>query len=162
MKVEIGKKYKDGNGDVVEIIHMLDKPMNEYDKFVGIVTIKNGLQMIVSYDENGLFLSSNIHKGLMLVEEIVEESRRNLAFYKRSGEHWTFEEYNNIMKYVGDTLLHYDNWEENKYDNNLKFIFDDGRNKEFMYYWYENQEPNFKNCKQVAYEDIFGESSDNN
>lgn len=75
--------------------------------------------------------------------------KRNLAFYKRSGTPWTEEEYHNIVKYYGyetDARISTYNYE--------KFIFDDGNFTRFMYTWGEKHK-NFKNCEQVAYEDIF-------
>lgn len=79
------------------------------------------------------------------------DTRRNLAFYKRSGEYWAIDEIANIHSYCGDrqasssSILCTD-----------KYIFDNSDLKDFMYDWVQREKhPNFKNCKQVAYEDIF-------
>lgn len=85
-------------------------------------------------------------------EEEKPTIRRNLAFYKRSGLPWTDTELNEIGKYCGSPsftgLTNYANY---------KFIFDDASDSKFMYPWVRQENnANFKNCKQVAYEDIFG------
>lgn len=75
-------------------------------------------------------------------------TKRNLAFYKRSGKSWTKEEVHNINKYCGDC--------NGPAIPSLYYIFDDGMDNDFMHDWYEQKNhPNFSNCKQVAYEDIF-------
>ena len=74
--------------------------------------------------------------------------KRNLAFYKRSGKSWTKEEVRNINKYCGDC--------NGPAIPSLHYIFDDGMDNDFMHDWYQQKNhPNFSNCKQVAYEDIF-------
>jgi len=86
--------------------------------------------------------------------------RRNLAFYKKSGEPWANEEFRNIQKYCGDpdesNSIIIDDLDSHK----EKFIFDDGTNYAFMYAWalegdYATDLTAFNNCAQVAYEDIF-------
>ena len=80
--------------------------------------------------------------------------KHNLAFYKRSGEPWTTQECENIVRYVGATYqISNENW------GNLcpsrRYMFDDGTNRMYMANWYDQEEDsNFANCKQVAYEDI--------
>ena len=87
----------------------------------------------------------------------MNNKKRNLAFYKRSGKPWTEEEYRNIMKHVGDNDK--GDWYVHSYyeDANRKYIFDGDYSASFMYFW-EAQErnPNFPNCQQIAYEDVFG------
>lgn len=97
---------------------------------------------------NGTHLShfSITHRVLCKTKALL---KRNLAFYKRSGTPWTEEEFQNIVKYCGyetDAKI-------STYDYE-KFIFDDGNFTRFMYTWGERHK-NFRNCKQVAYEDIF-------
>ena len=76
--------------------------------------------------------------------------RRNLAFYKRSGLPWTHEEYKKILFYTEGKSI------GTKIPSTLKFIFDNKLTKGFQYGWdKQEKEPNFKHCKQVAYEDIF-------
>lgn len=82
------------------------------------------------------------------------EQKRNLAFYKRSGEPWTQEEYEDVCEYVGEEegqIAASDSYER-------RYIFDNGDETLFLYPWASQEKSyNFKNCKQVAYEDIFNE-----
>jgi len=80
--------------------------------------------------------------------------RRNLAIYKLSGEPWTQEELDKVYDYTGSRR------EERTYSSELsnKFIFDDGdqRHPQHTDLWsMQEDDSNFKNCKQVAYEEIF-------
>lgn len=126
---------------------------------------KQGDSFIV-YDIDGNYLSPPpgiLFNGLMSKENWVwlkeyfvvlckkkeqQTLRRNLAFYKRSGTPWTQEEYQNIVKYCGyktdARISHY------KHDT---YIFDNCNPTNFMYAWVS--QINFKNCREVAYEDIF-------
>jgi len=88
------------------------------------------------------------------------EQKRNLAFYKKSGESWTDEELRNIQKYCGDPDESSDLITDDTYSHEEKFIFDDGTKYAFMYAWaqkgdYSSDLEAFNNCIQVAYEDIF-------
>jgi hypothetical protein len=82
----------------------------------------------------------------------MNDQKRNLAFYKRSGEPWTQEEYLNICEYVGDENPGYIFGQEK-----LEYIFDDGSSSTtFIFPWIGIMATeNLKNCKQVAYEDVF-------
>lgn len=86
--------------------------------------------------------------------EKMKKRKRNLAFFKRSGEPWTQDEYENICDYVGD-----ENYGDvtGKNETKAKYIFDDGKSCTVAMYPWSKQEnhSNFKNCKQVAYEDVF-------
>lgn len=91
-------------------------------------------------------------------EEEKPTIRRNLAFYKRSGESWTKEEYENICTCCKVKPYHEYRCTKAKY----KYIFDSGTGYDTPYESWSNindgkQEThvNFKNCKQIAYEDIF-------
>ena len=78
--------------------------------------------------------------------------RRNLAFYKLSGKPWTYQEYLNVLNYVGDSPP-----PDYIKNNELKFIFDDNSNYCFMHNWEEqDRNQNFSNCRQIAYESVFG------
>jgi hypothetical protein len=99
-------------------------------------------------------------KAEYLKDKTMRKKKRNLAFYKRSGEEWTCDEYTNIMRYVGeDDDVTHDQFK--RYANGKtkrKYIFDDGENVLFMHYWRTQEEDtNFKNCKKLAYEDFFGD-----
>ena len=100
---------------------------------------------------NGTHLNpfSVTHRVLCKVEQ--PTLKRNIAFYKRSGTPWTEEEYHNIVKYCG--------YETDSGISNYayrKFIFDNGDPHRFMCIWIKQEEDkNFRNCEQVAYEDIF-------
>lgn len=92
-------------------------------------------------------------------EEEKPTIRRNLAFYKQSGEPWTPENYKNICTYCDVKPYHEYRCTKAKY----KYIFDSGTGYDTPYESWSNindgkQEThaNFKNCKQIAYEDIFG------
>lgn len=88
------------------------------------------------------------------VDRFLPTEKRNLAFYKRSGEPWTKAEYDNIQNYCG--LCNDSSSITDSYSQTKKFIFDDGGSYNYMFMWYEQEEdPAFKNCTQVTYEDIF-------
>lgn len=85
--------------------------------------------------------------------------RRNLAFYKQSGEPWTKKDYENICAYCKFKPYHEYRCTKARYT----YIFDSGTGYDTPYESWSNindgkQEThaNFKNCKQIAYEDIFG------
>jgi hypothetical protein len=87
------------------------------------------------------------------------EQKRNLAFYKRGGEAWTWDEYVRVCEYTDSEFVE----DHEKVDyfhrtvSNNKFMFDDGTKIYFMYPWsWQGKHKNFKNCKWVAYEDVFG------
>ncbi len=74
---------------------------------------------------------------------------RNLAFYKKSEKPWRQSELIDITKYCGNYSPI-----SSLEGNTSKFVFDDATSNLFMFDWSEKS-PNFKNCLQVAYEDIF-------
>jgi len=80
--------------------------------------------------------------------------KRNLAFYKRSGEPWTNQECENIVRYVGAPYQISNNTWGNVRPTR-RYMFDDGSELIYMANWDAQEESNFKNCKQVAYEDVF-------
>jgi hypothetical protein len=85
----------------------------------------------------------------------MNNQKRNLAFYKRSGEPWTYEECENIVRYVGSKVqIRNEDW--GNIDPCRKFMFDSCFGRSFMASWSDQEDHNnFKNCKQVAYEDVF-------
>ena len=93
--------------------------------------------------------------GMLLDPETESKERRNLAFYKKSGEPWTDEECENIVRYVGcEVQIEYGDWGNINTEN--KYVFDDGHGGRWMANWSSQEtDGNFKNCKQVAYEDVF-------
>ena len=93
-------------------------------------------------------------------EEEKPTIRRNLAFYKQSGEPWTKKDYENICTYCKVKPYH----EYRCTKANYTYIFDSGAVYDTPYESWSNINDgkqkthiNFKNCKQVAYEDIFPE-----
>lgn len=93
-----------------------------------------------------------------LCEESEHEQtpHRNLAFYKRKETPWTQEEYENVVNFTeGKACKACVSISKNNALN--KFIFDQGSSHSFQYMWHlQKDEPNFNNCTQVAYEDVFG------
>ena len=82
---------------------------------------------------------------------IESTEKRNLAFYKRSEEPWTNEELTKIQKYCDDRIC-----KATAKQLSRKYVSNDGLVTSFMFPWRDQEEDyNFKNCKQVAYEDIF-------
>lgn len=88
---------------------------------------------------------------------------RNLAFYKKSGKDWTNDEYYNVEKYTQGYSSKI--FKLSREEKSNKFLFDIGdRNgtEEFQLQWKEQEgATNFNNCLQVAYEDVFPESTEN-
>lgn len=91
---------------------------------------------------------------LVLCKAEKPQLHRNLAFYKRSKEPWTQKEYENMCNYTGSNEQHI----VFKFN---RFIFDNADSNPFFMGSWDRQEKNsnFKNCKQVAYEDIFPETA---
>ena len=95
-----------------------------------------------------------VSRKVLCKSESKPTEKRNLAFYKRSGEPWTDEECENIVRYVKATdQIKCEDW--GNVNPNVKYMYDDsGYN--YMANWSRQEKSyNFKNCKQVAYEDIF-------
>lgn len=58
--------------------------------------------------------------------------KRNLAFYKESGEPWTPEELRNICKYCGDNDTATSSIDDSY---KRKWVYDDGSSTAFMWMW---------------------------
>ena len=87
-----------------------------------------------------------------LVLQKAPAAKRNLAFYKRSGEPWTQEEFVNCCKHTNST--HECDIGRDVVHN--KFMFSDGTSHSHMYPWSRvESRSNFTNCEQIAYEDVF-------
>ena len=81
--------------------------------------------------------------------------KRNLAFYKESGEPWTPEELQNIYRYCGDnstpasgTVDFY----------KRKWVYDDSSNAAFMWMWVKQDFPSNYTC--LSYESVFNKQPD--
>lgn len=159
MNFEIGQKVKlKPFRDCIENRFCIFPKM--HPRFGNIVTISKLLfnhfnlgevnRFKIEEDNNGYSYDINWIDPEFKYNEEVVLIKRNLAFYKKSGEPWTKAEYINIIKYVGDSCT------TTNYNYSAKWCFDDGLQIDFMHTW-DRQEnhPNFKSCKQVAYEDIF-------
>lgn len=79
--------------------------------------------------------------------------KRNLAFYKESGEPWSVEELKNICKYCDDitTILAADSEQYKR-----KWVYDDSSSTAFMWMWQEQRFPVNYTC--LSYESIFNNS----
>ena len=87
--------------------------------------------------------------------EPISTEKRNLAFYKCSGEPWTNEECENIVRYVG-APRQIKNKDWGTVNPHIKYMYDDNSSYSYMATWSKQErDSNFKNCKQVAYEDVF-------
>jgi hypothetical protein len=91
--------------------------------------------------------------------------KKYLAFYKKSGKPWTKDEYENILHYVGEEIDDYEDLEKdfngmNKSDKWIYYAdFDNA-----YYAWgdsrYYDESKNNSKCTELAYEDIFEQSVD--
>ena len=79
----------------------------------------------------------------------IPSQKRNLAFYKESGEPWTPEELRNIYKYCGDNNVH------NCIEYKRKWVYDNGTSTPFMWMWQHQHFPSNYTC--LSYESIFNE-----
>ena len=79
--------------------------------------------------------------------------KRNLAFYKESGEPWSVKELQNICKYCGDhdASLHTDSESYKR-----KWVYDDGSSTAFMWMWQHQRFPSNYTC--LSYESVFNNS----
>lgn len=80
---------------------------------------------------------------------------RNIAVYKRDGSEWTQQEAQKVITYLDPTAVTIKPHIE---DLEYKWIFDDGDKDEYSYPWSDQEDDtNFANCLQIAYEDLFSE-----
>lgn len=107
-----------------------------------------------STNSNEWTMSANLTKSNITIADFITKFKksdkvRNLAFYKKSDENWTYEEYELLYEFVGDSG-------SKPICTDSKWIFYDYVD----YYNWSDQEgnSNFKNCLQVAYEDLFPET----
>ena len=125
------------------------------DKIVTINKIENDKYYYSnSLNESGFSLIEHVDLGDYFHDDVtVISDKKNLAFYKRSALPWTDEEIKKVCTYCGE--------DSNEgfvsiIQKSRKWIFSDGTKIAFMYTWGKQEKhPNFKNCQQVAYEDIF-------
>lgn len=103
---------------------------------------------VVSYNSvNTISIKEFIKKFSTLTQ------KRNLAFYKESGEPWSVEELKNICKYCGDiTTISATDSEQYK----RKWVYDDSSSTAFMWMWQEQRFPSNYTC--LSYESIFNNS----
>ena len=88
----------------------------------------------------------------LVKEEPTTKYKRNLAFYKESGEPWEIKEMQNIQGYCSDIITN--SLVQSR--TNRKWFFDCAGSTQFMFTWKEQENhSNFKNCEQVSYESIF-------
>jgi len=124
---------------------------------LGIVNeLSNGIWIyhIDKHEPIGHYCGTQLNEFVVLCKAEPTE-KRNLAFYKRSGKPWTDWECVNIVRYVGATYQISNEVWGNAHPT-CKYMFDDGTKLMYMANWYNQEEKsNFKNCKQVAYEDVF-------
>lgn len=83
----------------------------------------------------------------------IPSQKRNLAFYKESGEPWSVEELLNICKYCGDSNTSVSTTSE-KYSR--KWVYDDGSSTSFMWMWESQRLPSNYTC--LSYESVFNNS----
>jgi hypothetical protein len=85
------------------------------------------------------------------------EQKRNLAFYKRSGEDWTKEE---LLRIPGSWVKAITG-ELPEIVLTRKWVYDNNSTKtDYMYPWLGQEEDyGFTKCDQLAYEDVFGKSN---
>lgn len=73
--------------------------------------------------------------------------KRNFGFYKGSGEPWTLDDYDEIMRYVGES-----EWiifgDDDEHSLKRKYIFDDGSEGDARFHLWllQVEQNNFKNC----------------
>ena len=79
----------------------------------------------------------------------IPSQKRNLAFYKESGEPWTPEELRNIYKYCGDNSV------DNCMGYKRKWVYDNGTSTPFMWMWQHQHFPS--NYTRLSYESVFNE-----
>lgn len=81
---------------------------------------------------------------------------RNLAIYKRSGEPWTQNEFSNLCKFLlPNQPKHVYPTVDATYNTKFnKYFYDDGTLRPY-HAWSSQNKSNFKNCLQIAYEDLF-------
>lgn len=136
-----------GSGGAIVLLNSLYRYVNE-----GLVSkLLTEEQLSSDIYTKDLYLSNKY--GVDLNAKLKTPSiKRNLAFYKKSGEPWTQEELDTVLTHCG---LKTGNMAEDAATR--KYIFDDSSNNNFMYLWCnQEKQPNFKNCQQLPYEDIFG------
>lgn len=151
VKTKLSSEAKVGD-DILYTEHKGTKPITPMKPYT-IQSIANNLFRF--FDDVGNLQSLGpVSRKVLCKSESKPTEKRNLAFYKRSGEPWTDEECENIVRYVKATdQIKCEDW--GNVNPNVKYMYDDsGYN--YMANWSRQEKSyNFKNCKQVAYEDIF-------
>lgn len=81
--------------------------------------------------------------------------KRNLAFYKESGEPWTPEELQNMYRYCGDNSTNVSGTVDSY---KRKWVYDDSSNAAFMWMWTKQDFPSNYTC--LSYESVFNKQPD--
>jgi len=85
-----------------------------------------------------------------------KKTKRNLAFFKKSGKKWTDADYRKISKYCGGKIELIEPLPDVL--RRCRYMFDDGDNNDWLFPWGKQKEhPNFRNCRKIAYEDMLKE-----
>lgn len=108
------------------------------------------------YDKEWLVGSRSFNA--ITIKDFIEKfsnpsQKRNLAFYKESGEPWTPEELRNIYRYCGDNDTITGNIADDDYKR--KWVYDDSSNVAFMWMWAKQDFPS--NYIHLSYESVFNE-----
>jgi hypothetical protein len=69
MKIEVGTKGKNGQGDTVTIVYHVERPLLWWEEFIGVKELANGTQTTLPLDKNGWFTGKEDHP-FSLVEVI--------------------------------------------------------------------------------------------
>lgn len=112
-------------------------------------------------DYNKEWMASNCNFNAITIKDFIKKfstssQKRNLAFYKESGEPWTPEELRNICKYCGDDSTNTD-YVTDPTAYKRKWVYDDGSSTAFMWMWQHQHFPS--NYTYLSYESIFNEIS---
>lgn len=117
-----------------------------------LASVYNSSVTYVDLSWAGSYKQPNISLQDFINKFRVQPQIRNLAIYKRSGEPWIQEELDNMCNFVDP------NESKSTHGSYLvgtkKYFYDDGSSLPY-YTWSVQDKSNFKNCLQLAYEDLF-------
>ena len=113
-------------------------------------------------DCNKKWTASNNSFNAITIKDFIKKfstssQKRNLAFYKESGEPWTTKELRNIYKYCGDSYTP-TNCVTDTTTYKGKWVYDDGSSTAFMWMWTGQDFPSSYTC--LSYESVFNKQPD--
>jgi hypothetical protein len=69
MKIEVGKTYINNRRNEVKIVAVLERPLSDFEKLIGIETLEGGMELPLNYNELGEFVNKPDHEASLKYEK---------------------------------------------------------------------------------------------